>query len=235
MLQRCSVLTQEDNWRRSFCKTGQVGAEGKGPVKRLVSPVTSLLAALVEGRPLKLVCEQMSRWGSAYFYMRIIPQNHCCPYGETFTTYPIKGKGKTREVSLIYLLVPSNYWSIQLEDVHPSYLWDTKAKNRLGMETGSWHPRLSTDKAEPLKAIFNIICECHMFSRKLNLQTNYMFHLQSWWTRNDVYEICQSGGSLPNISSESKLECSWVCGLPCSIAAGFSAGAVLLITCPISI
>lgn len=43
-----------------------------------------------------------------------------------------------------------------------------------------------------------------MLSRKLNLQTKYMLHLQSRWTRNDVYEICQSGGSLPNISSESK-------------------------------
>lgn len=60
------VLTQEDNWRRSFCKTGQAGAEGKRPVKRylkdkMISPVTSLLAALVEGKLLKLVCEQMSR------------------------------------------------------------------------------------------------------------------------------------------------------------------------------
>lgn len=73
------VLTQEDNWRRSFCKTGQAGAEGKRPVKRylkakMISPVTSLLAALVEGKLLKLVCEQMNRWCSDYFYMKIITQ-----------------------------------------------------------------------------------------------------------------------------------------------------------------
>lgn len=69
--------------------------------------------------------------------------------------------------------------------------------------------------------------KCHVLSRKLNLQTNYMLHLQSRWTRNGIYKICQSGGSLLNISSEPKLECSWVCGMSCSIAAGVSAGAAL--------
>lgn len=152
---------------------------------------------------------------------------------ETYTTYPIKGKrikkDKTREVLLTSLPAPSNYWCIQLVN-SISHFHRTLKTRKERIRTDSFMASLA-----PFYAIFSGICTHHKLSRKLNLQTKYMLHLQSWWTRNDVYKICQSRGNLPNISSESKWSAAGFLGCHVLLLQSSLQEHNCLITCPICI
>lgn len=140
-------------------------------------------------------------------------------------------------MSLISLLVPSNYWSIKLVDSHPLHLWDTEVKYRLGTKNqerlAHGMPGSPYTGMSPLRLLFHIsvnaICSLENLICKQN--TCFIFN-------HDEPEMFMNSvnlGNLPNISSESKLECSWVLGCRVPLLQASLQEQDCLITCPVCI